>query len=39
MVIWIISSIKSKIERIQEFTKDLTFVQFDKNRMAVDAVI
>jgi uncharacterized protein with HEPN domain len=34
-----IKDILDAIERIETFTKDMTFVEFDKNRMVQDAVI
>ena len=34
-----VKDILDAIERIQEFTEGMTFPQFDKNRMVVDAVI
>ena len=34
-----IRDILDAIERIQEFTKDMTFAEFDRNRLVLDAVI
>jgi uncharacterized protein with HEPN domain len=34
-----LKDILDAIERIQEFTEGMTFAEFDKNRMASDAII